>query len=71
MVELDERFGRRTGDAQIAELEEVHVRGRVQQAQSSVDLKRIQVAATIEANRKHDLVDIPGANKFLGLIDGR
>ena len=43
--EPHERLGRRARDAQVAELEEVHVRRGVQQPQAAIGLERIEIGA--------------------------
>ena len=64
-VQPDERLGRRAGDLQIAEIEEEHVRRRVQQAQRTVHLERGDVRLAAEQHRQHDLVDVARGDVLL------
>src|SRR5690606_40079274 len=69
VLEPDERLGRGARDREAAELEEVHVRGRIQQAKAAVGLERIEVRAAAEALREHDLIDVAGRDVALRALD--
>ena len=57
---LDQRLGRGAGDLEVAELEEVHVRRRVDGAQAAVDRERLDRRRRREALRRHDLEGVAG-----------
>src|SRR5690606_38797519 len=70
VIEPHERLGRGAGDREAAELEEVHVRGRIQKAETAVGLERIEIRAAAEALREHDLINVAGRDVALRALDG-
>ena len=62
-----QRLGRGARDAQVAELEEVHVRGGIQEPQAAIGLERVEVGAAGETHGQHDLVDVAGFDVRLAL----
>ena len=58
----DQRLGARAGDLEVAEVEEVHVRARVDGAQAAVDRERLDRDRRRPALRGHDLVGVAGVD---------
>ena len=56
----------RAGDGELAEVEEVEVRGGVDPAQRAVERERRQLERRLEALRQHHLEDVAGGDVFLG-----
>ena len=51
----EQRLGRGADDLEVHEVQEVHVRGRVDDAQAAVDAERVEVELGGPALRRHDL----------------
>ena len=58
----DQRLGARSGDLEVAEVEEVHVRARVDRAQTAVDRERVDLDRRRPALRGHDLEGVAGVD---------
>ena len=67
-VDLHERLGRGAGDLEVLEVEEVHVRARVDRAQAAVDRERLDRAVGAPALARHHLVDVARADVLLGAL---
>ncbi len=61
-ADLDQRLGRGAGDLEVAELEEVHVGGGVDRAQTAVDREGLDRRGRREALRGHDLEGVAGVH---------
>ena len=68
-VTLIERLGRRAGDLEVLEVEEVHVRARVDRAQAAVDRERLDRRVGAPALARHHLVGVAGADVLLAALD--
>ena len=67
-VRLDQRLRRGAHHRDVAELAEIHVGGRIQQAQRPIDLERRQRVTPLEARREHQLVYVAGGDVLLGAM---
>ena len=64
-LELHVRLRRRSDHRVVAELEQEHVRGRVDPAQRAVDPERRSRRGPLRPLREHDLEGVPGADVLL------
>ena len=64
-LELHVRLRRRSDHRVVAELEQEHVRGRVDPAQRAVDRERRSGRRPLRPLREHDLEGVPGADVLL------
>jgi hypothetical protein len=66
-----ERLRRGARDLEVLEVEEVHVRARVDGAQAAVDRERVHGAVGAPPLARHHLVDVARADVLLGPLYGR
>jgi hypothetical protein len=58
----EQRLGRRAGDLEVLEVQEVHVRARVDHPQAAVDAERVEPERRAPALRRHDLEGVAGVD---------
>ena len=63
---LDQDFRARSGDREVAEVEEIEIGRGIDPPQRAIERERRQLERRLEALRQHDLEDVAGGDVFLG-----
>ena len=65
-LHFHQHFGRAANDGEIVQLQKIHVRRRIHDAQGAINLKRVGIGFCGETLADGHLKNIAGANVFLG-----